>query len=95
MCVLKIVVFPFVYFLLAIVLYVLLRYTDSDYPFGIFKLFLCNARLQIGDSLEVSLYCTRSRTHTVCNVLWMIIDTSTTDLVFVFSKETYLKETEH
>ena len=26
--------------LLAIVLYVLLRYTDSDYPFGIFKLFL-------------------------------------------------------
>ena len=25
---------------LAIVLSVLLRYTDSDYPFGIFKLFL-------------------------------------------------------
>ena len=36
----KIVVCPFVLFLLAIVLYVLLRYTDSDYPFGIFKLFL-------------------------------------------------------
>ena len=32
----------FVLFLLAIVLYVLLRYTDSDYPFGIFKLFLVN-----------------------------------------------------
>ena len=31
---------PFVLFLLAIVLYVLLPYTDSDYPFGIFKLFL-------------------------------------------------------
>ena len=30
----------FVLFLLAIVLYVLLRYTDSGYPFGIFKLFL-------------------------------------------------------
>jgi hypothetical protein len=30
---------PFVLFLLAIVLSVLLRYTDSDYPFGIFKLF--------------------------------------------------------
>jgi hypothetical protein len=29
---------PFVLFLLAIVLSVLLRYTDSDYPFGIFKL---------------------------------------------------------
>jgi hypothetical protein len=35
------VVCPFVRFLLAIVLSVLLlRYTDSDYPFGIFKLFL-------------------------------------------------------
>ena len=30
---------PFVIFLLAIELSVLLRYTDSDYPFGIFKLF--------------------------------------------------------
>jgi hypothetical protein len=30
----------FVLFLLAIVLSVLLRYTDSDYPVGIFKLFL-------------------------------------------------------
>jgi len=30
----------FVLFLLAIVLSVLLRYADSDYPFGIFKLFL-------------------------------------------------------
>ena len=34
------VVFPFVLFLLAIVFSVLLRYTDSDCPFGIFKLFL-------------------------------------------------------
>jgi hypothetical protein len=34
------VVCPFVLFLLAIVLSVLLRFTDSDYPFGIFKLFL-------------------------------------------------------
>jgi hypothetical protein len=31
---------PFVLFLLTIVLSVLLRYTDSDCPFGIFKLFL-------------------------------------------------------
>jgi hypothetical protein len=30
----------FVLFLLAIVLSALLRFTDSDYPFGIFKLFL-------------------------------------------------------
>ena len=35
---LEIVVCPFVLFLLAIVLSVLLRYTDSGYPFGIFKL---------------------------------------------------------
>jgi hypothetical protein len=34
--ILLIVVCPFVLFLLAIVLYVLLRYTDSDYTFGIF-----------------------------------------------------------
>jgi hypothetical protein len=40
MHVLLIVVCPFVLFLLAIVLSVLLRYTDSDCPFGIFKLFL-------------------------------------------------------
>jgi hypothetical protein len=35
-----IVVCLFVVFLLVIVLSVLLRFTDSDYPFGIFKLFL-------------------------------------------------------
>jgi len=39
MYVLLIVVCPFVFFLLAIVLSVL-RFTDSDYPFGNFKLFL-------------------------------------------------------
>jgi hypothetical protein len=32
--------FPFCTFRLAIVMSVLLRYTDSDYPFDIFKLFL-------------------------------------------------------
>jgi hypothetical protein len=40
MYVLWIVVRPFVLFLLAIVLSVLLQLTDVDYPFGIFKLFL-------------------------------------------------------
>ena len=43
MYVLYIVVCPFVLFLLAIMLSVLLRFTDSDYPFGtkcIFKLLL-------------------------------------------------------
>ena len=38
----------FVLFLLAIVLSVLLRYTDSDCPFGIFKLFLLNWFLYAG-----------------------------------------------
>jgi hypothetical protein len=36
----KIVVCSFVLFPLAIVLSVLLRLTDSNYPFGIFRLFL-------------------------------------------------------
>jgi hypothetical protein len=40
MFVLLIVVCPFVLFLLAIVLAVLLQYTDSDFPFGVFKLFM-------------------------------------------------------
>jgi hypothetical protein len=40
MYVLLIVICPFVLFLLAIVLSVLLRCTNSDCPFGIFKLFL-------------------------------------------------------
>jgi len=40
MYVLSMVVCPFVLFLLTIVLSVLLRYTVSDCPFGIFKLFL-------------------------------------------------------
>jgi hypothetical protein len=38
--VLLIVVCPFVRFLLVIVLSVLLRYTDYNGPFGVFKLFL-------------------------------------------------------
>jgi hypothetical protein len=38
--VLKIVVCPFVLFLLAVVLSVFLRFTDSDKPFDIFKVFL-------------------------------------------------------
>jgi len=42
MYVLLIVVCPFVLFHLTIVLSVLLRYTNSDCPFGILKLFLQN-----------------------------------------------------
>jgi len=45
MYVLSIVVCPFVLFLLAIVLSVL-RFMDSDYPFGIFKVILIIAMLE-------------------------------------------------
>jgi hypothetical protein len=45
MYVLYIVVCPFVLFL---VLSVLLIYTDSDYPFGIFKLFFLHKPVSIG-----------------------------------------------
>ena len=38
---------PLYLFLLAIVLSVLLRYTDSDFPFGTFKLFLDVSDLNI------------------------------------------------
>jgi hypothetical protein len=45
---------PFVLFLLAIVLSVHLRFTDSDYNFGIFKLFLLliNVREKMKGHLE-------------------------------------------
>jgi len=51
MYVLLIVVCPFVLFLSAIVLSVPLRFTDSVYPFGIFKLFLsrCCFDLNVND----------------------------------------------
>ena len=42
---LLIVVCPFVLFLLTNALSVLLQYTDSDYHFDIFKLFLCSIAL--------------------------------------------------
>ena len=45
---------PFVLFLLAIVLSVLLRYTDSDYPFGIFKLFLSFCTFSFGHCVVCS-----------------------------------------
>ena len=42
----------FVLFLLAIVLSVRLRYTDSDYPFGIFNLFEIVINIKFGLMLE-------------------------------------------
>ena len=49
------VVFPFVLFILVIVLSVFLQYTASDYPFGIFNLFLgLNKWLLI--SVEIMMY---------------------------------------
>ena len=46
---------PFVLFLLAIVLSVLLRYTDSDYSFGIFKLFL-HMKIHRNQIINISLF---------------------------------------
>jgi len=45
----------FVPFLLAIVLSVLLRFADSNYPFGIFKLFLQNIKLQKSYHLQIAI----------------------------------------
>ena len=45
---------PFVLFLLVIVLSVPLRYTDSDYPFGIFKLFLSFCTFSFGHCVVCS-----------------------------------------
>ena len=50
---LQIVVFPFILFLLAIVLSVRLRFTYSDDPFGIFKLFLQVNRIRFNRYLDV------------------------------------------
>jgi hypothetical protein len=49
---------PFVLFLLAIALSVLLRYMDSDYPFGIFKLFFC--RVSVAQPLHFCIVVCRS-----------------------------------
>ena len=62
MYVLSIIVCPFVLFLLAIVLSALLRYTVSDCPFSIFKLFF--------DYFEIEI---TNFTHSIRNM----IDTST------------------
>ena len=64
MYVLQIIVCPFVLFLLAIVLSVLLRFTDSDYPFGIFKLFLkskCSMSKFLLQKLIVARYFSRQK----------------------------------
>jgi hypothetical protein len=45
--VLYIIVCPFVIFLLAIVLFVLLRFMAFDYPFGLFKLFLVKCKREL------------------------------------------------
>jgi hypothetical protein len=49
--VLLIVVCPFVLFILIIGLSILLRYTDSDYPFGVFNLFLRSHGIGRGDNM--------------------------------------------
>ena len=67
--VLQIVVCPFVLFLLAIVLSVLLRYTDSDYHFGIFKLFLVYSFL---NSVQNFLLLNGFTPHLLHNVVYFV-----------------------
>ena len=64
---LQIVVCPFVLFLLAIVLPVLLRYTDFDYPFDIFKLVLQNF------TVKLEIYKTTSQHQTKFRFLLILI----------------------
>jgi hypothetical protein len=66
MYVLSIVVCPFVHYPLAIVLSVLLRYTDSDYPFGIFKLFFLFTWRKVHISLP------KDTTHRMTTVLLQV-----------------------
>ena len=55
---------PFVLFILAIVLSVILRLTASDYPFGIFKLFLWTSiteQYSFNNTFLYSIECRRSK----------------------------------
>jgi hypothetical protein len=65
----------FVIFLLAIVLSVLLRFTDSDYPFGIFKLLLSHngaSSTPQWPQFELTTYCTgKSNYHAITTALSM------------------------
>ena len=58
--VLQIVICPFALFLLAIVLSVL-RYSDSDYPFGIFKHFSRQIASQFKLSMQIVIYQSRKK----------------------------------
>jgi hypothetical protein len=55
---------PFVLFLLAIVLSVLLRFTDYDYPFGIFKLFAYKTEAQN----DISISRTTALSQHICSI---------------------------
>ena len=71
-------------FLLAIVLSVLLRYTDSDYPFGIFKLLLDISFVLTKSSVcvHVCFYCNFKFRNTQF-ILFLIFKSS--DVIFSYS----------
>ena len=75
--VLQIVVYPFVIFLLTIVLSVLSRFTNSDYPFGIFKLFFSEiwifCQLIHGWCVESNQSVISGRLPTIINIVLLII----------------------
>ena len=77
----SIVVCPFVLFLLAIVLSVLLRFPDSDYPFGIFKLFLVHVD-KCWDHLQFNcMHCF----YVLCSMLPMSLNCPFLVILSVFS----------
>ena len=74
--VLQIVVSPSVIFLLTIVLSDLLRLMDSDYPFGILKLYLVPKRFDVG------------RFH--CSVFSLDVSTKKQKMIIVWNPHVYL-----
>ena len=82
---------PFVLFLLVIVLSILLRYTDYDYPFGIFKLFLYIARMTDSQILYIYL--------SFVGAYWIFSGVVVVGMIFLFftlpeTKDKQLEEVE-
>jgi len=78
----------FVLFLLAIVLSVLLRFTDSDNLFGILKLFLRRATMQLLMVNKVLVLnnirqTSTSNTFLLCTTLWLLYSEKPTLLLIV------------
>jgi hypothetical protein len=74
------------FFFLAIVLSVLLRYTDSDYPFGIFKLFLYLININNRGLICHSLSAFRRKMHCFHHVRPSVTIVCTCKLSFILNR---------